>query len=150
MRRSPVLFRLSRGFTLLEMLIVLAIIGMLAGFVGPKIFKSVGKGQLTTATAQIKLLRGAVESMRLDIGRYPTTEEGLALLTHAPADAATASRWRGPYLEDALPKDPWDMPYQYAVPGQNGQAFALYSFGADKKAGGEGDDRDLGVLPAQQ
>lgn len=142
--------RRSRGFTLLEMLIVLAIIGLLAGFVGPKVFKHLGRSQTTTAAAQIKLLRGAVESLRLDIGRYPTAEEGLSLLSKPPADPALASRWGGPYLDDVLPNDPWNMPYQYAVPGQNGQAFALYSLGADKKPGGEGEDKDIGILPAQQ
>ncbi|MEH0165282.1 type II secretion system major pseudopilin GspG [Paucibacter sp. JuS9] len=142
--------RRSRGFTLLEMLIVLAIIGLLAGFVGPKVFSALGKSNTTTATAQIKMLRGAVESVRLDIGRYPTAEEGLSLLSKPPADPVQASRWGGPYLDDVLPNDPWNAPYLYAVPGQNGQAFALYSLGADKKAGGEGENRDIGILPAQQ
>jgi general secretion pathway protein G len=139
----------STGFTLLEMLVVLVIIGMLAGLIGPRLLKNVDKSKVTTATAQIKLLRGAVENLRLDIGRYPTAEEGLGLLSKPPSDPAVAARWRGPYLEDAVPLDPWETPYQYAVPGRDGNGFALYSLGADKKPGGEGDDKDIGVLPAQ-
>jgi general secretion pathway protein G len=138
-----------RGFTLLEMLVVLVIIGLLAGLVGPRLFSKVDQSKVTTAQTQVKLLRGAVENVRLDIGRYPTPEEGLSLLTRAPADAALATRWRGPYLDDGLPQDPWGNPYQYAVPGANGQGFALYSLGADGKRGGEGDAKDLGILPQE-
>lgn len=139
--------RTQDGFTLLEMLVVLVIIGLLAGLVGPRLFSKVDQSKVTTAQTQIKLLRGAVESLRLDIGRYPTADEGLALLTRAPADPALAARWRGPYLDDALPLDPWAMPYQYGVPGADAQPFALYSLGADGKRGGEGDGKDIGVLP---
>lgn len=137
-----------RGFTLLEMLVVLAIIGLIAGLVGPRLFKKVDQSRVTTATTQIKLLRGAVENLRLDIGRYPTVQEGLTLLNKAPSDPALASRWRGPYLDEAVPLDPWSKPYQYALPGRDGQPFALYSLGADGQPGGEGDAQDLGVLPA--
>jgi len=87
--------------------------------------------------------------MRLDIGRFPTAAEGLALLNNMPQDPSISARWHGPYLEDALPPDPWGNPYQYSVPGANGQPFALYSFGADGKRGGEGLDADVGYLPAQ-
>ncbi|MFG6468689.1 type II secretion system major pseudopilin GspG [Roseateles sp. BYS87W] len=137
-----------RGFTLLEMLVVLAIIGLIAGLVGPRLFKKVDQSRVTAATIQIKQLRGAVENLRLDIGRYPTPQEGLNLLMKAPTDPALASRWRGPYLEESVPLDPWAKPYQYAVPGRDGQPFALYSLGADGQPGGEGDAQDLGVLPA--
>lgn len=140
----------SAGFTLLEMLVVLVIIGLLAGLVGPRLFSKVDQSKVTTATTQAKMLRGAVESMRLDIGRYPTLEEGLALLTKAPADPGLASRWRGPYLDGALPDDPWGQPYQYSVPGADGQPFALFSMGSDGKRGGQGDAADVGVLPAAQ
>ncbi len=136
------------GFTLLEMLVVLVIVGLLVGLVGPRLFSKVDQSKVTTARTQVKLLRGAVESLRLDIGRYPTVEEGLQLLTRRPDDPALAARWRGPYLDDALPADPWSTPYQYAVPGADGQPFALYSLGADAKPGGEGDAQDIGVLPA--
>jgi general secretion pathway protein G len=137
-----------RGFTLLEMLVVLVIIGLLAGLVGPRLFSKVDQSKVATAQAQVKLLRGAVESLRLDVGRYPTAEEGLALLARAPSDPRLAERWRGPYLEGAVPQDPWGRAYQYALPGAEGQPFALYSLGADGKTGGEGDAREIGVLPA--
>ena len=140
--------RAGRGFTLLEMLVVLVIIGLLAGLVGPRLFSKIDQGKLSTAQTQVKLLRGAVENLRLDIGRYPASEEGLALLAKAPAEPALATRWRGPYLDDALPLDPWGTAYQYSVPGADGQPFALYSLGADGKRGGEGDARDIGILPA--
>ena len=137
-----------RGFTLLEMLVVLVIIGLLAGLVGPRLFSKVDQSKVITAQTQVKMLRNAVENLRLDIGRYPTAAEGLALLSKPPADASTAGRWRGPYLEDALPLDPWGNPYQYSLPGADGHPFALYSLGSDGKIGGEGDARDIGVLPA--
>lgn len=138
----------ARGFTLLEMLVVLAIIALLAGLVGPRLFSKVNQSQVTTAQTQVKLLRGAVENVRLDIGRYPTADEGLSLLTKGPSEPALAARWRGPYLDDVLPADPWGNAYQYAVPGADKQPFALFSLGADGKRGGEGDAQDLGILPA--
>ena len=137
------------GFTLLEMLVVLVIIGLLAGLVGPRLFSKVDQSKVTTAQVQVKMLRSSIESLRLDIGRYPTVDEGVGLLTKPPSDAALAARWRGPYLDDALPPDPWGNPYQYALPAADGQGFALYSFGSDGKRGGEGDARDIGTLPAQ-
>ncbi|MBA4344744.1 MAG: type II secretion system protein GspG [Methylibium sp.] len=131
------------------MLVVLMIIGLIAGLVGPRLFSKVDQSKITTAETQIKILRSALENVRLDIGRYPTQEEGLNLLTKAPSDPAPAARWRGPYLDDVVPVDPWNNPYQYAPSGSNGQPFALFSYGADGKRGGEGDARDLGILPAQ-
>jgi general secretion pathway protein G len=135
------------GFTLLEMLVVLVIIGLLASLVGPRLFGRVDTSKAQTAEAQIKMLRGAVETYRLDVGSLPGTAEGLRALTTAPD--AFKGRWKGPYLEDALPTDPWGNLYQYAVPGADGRPYALYSFGADGKRGGEGVDADIGWLPAQ-
>ncbi len=128
---------------------VLVIIGLLAGLVGPRLFSKVDQSKVTTAQTQAKLLRGAVESLRLDIGRYPSPEEGLELLMRAPVEPALASRWRGPYLDGVVPLDPWGNAYLYAIPGSGGQGFALYSLGADGKRGGESDAADIGVLPAQ-
>lgn len=140
----------QRGFTLLEMLVVLLIIGLIAGLVGPRLFSKVDQSKVTATEAQVKILRGAVENLRLDVGRYPTPEESLSVLAKAPQEPALAGRWRGPYLDGAMPQDPWNNPYQYAVPGADGQPFALFSLGADGKLGGEGDARDIGVLPAQR
>jgi general secretion pathway protein G len=130
------------------MLVVLMIIGLIAGLVGPRLFSKVDQSKVTAAEAQVKVLRSAIETMRLEIGRYPTAEEGLALLSKTPAAPGAATRWRGPYLDGPVPLDPWNNPYQYSVPGADGQPFAIYSFGADGKPGGEGDARDIGVLPA--
>ena len=140
----------SSGFTLLEMLVVLVIIGLLAGLVGPKMFSKVDSSKVQTAQTQVKMLKGALETMRLDIGTFPTTEQGLAMLNEPPKDEKLRAKWKGgPYLDEAVPLDPWGNPYQYSVPGSNGQPFALYSFGADGKKGGEGLDADIGMLPPQ-
>lgn len=138
------------GFTLLEMLVVLVIIGLLAGLVGPRLFSKVDQSKVSTAQTQVKLLRGAVENLRLDVGRYPAAEEGLQWLAKPPSDPALAARWRGPYLDDTVPSDPWGNAYQYTVPGADSQPFALFSLGADGKLGGEGDARDIGVLAASR
>ena len=137
----------SSGFTLLELLVVLAIIGLLAGLVGPRLFSKVDSSKVQTAQTQARMFKGALESMRLDIGRFPLASEGLSLLNEAPRDERISAKWKGPYLDEALPPDPWGQPYQYAVPGANGQPFALYSVGADGKRGGEGLDADVGILP---
>jgi len=139
--------RRARGFTLLEILVVLVIIGLIASLVGPRLFTQLEGSQVRVAETQIKMLRGAVETFRLDMGRLPTAEEGLGVLFTRPVDPRAAERWRGPYLDEAVPLDPWDTPYQYAIPGRDGQSFALFSLGADRAAGGDGNDADLGVLP---
>lgn len=132
------------GFTLLEMLVVLVIIGMLVGLVGPRLFSKVDSSKVQTAETQIKLLRGAIETMRLDISVYPSSAQGLDMLVNPPQDNALRRKWRGPYLEDAVPNDPWGNPYLYVVPGKDGRPFGIYSLGADGKEGGEGNDADLG------
>jgi general secretion pathway protein G len=136
------------GFTLMEMLVVLAIIAAIAGLLGPRLLGTLDREAPRLAATQAKMLRGVVETFRLDVGRYPTQQEGLAALVTKPTDPAIAGRWRGPYLDGDLPVDPWKNPYQYAIPGANNQSFALYSLGADGKRGGEGDAADIGTLPA--
>jgi general secretion pathway protein G len=139
----------NRGFTLIEMLVVLVIIGMLAGLVGPKLFTKVDSSKVQTAQTQVKMFKGTLESLRLDIGRFPTEAEGLALLNTPPTDEKLKTRWRGPYLDEDLPLDPWGNPYQYSLPGSGGQPFALYSLGADGKRCGINFDADVGYLPPQ-
>lgn len=133
--------RSSSGFTLLELLVVLVIIGLLAGIVGPRLFKNVDKSEVTTAKAQVDALTKAVDQYRLDVGRYPSTQEGLNVLVHPNGDP----NWRGPYLKKAVPLDPWQMPYQYKQPGEhNPEDYDLYSFGADRSSGGTKDNADIG------
>lgn len=130
------------GFTLLELLVVLVIIGLLAGIVGPRLFKNVGKSEITTARAQIDALGKALDQYRLDVGRYPATQEGLAALTVKPAGEA---HWNGPYLKKVAPLDPWGMPYQYKFPGEhNADDYDLSSFGPDKTPGGDRENADIG------
>jgi general secretion pathway protein G len=142
--------RFSQGFTLIEMLVVLVIIGMLAGLVGPKLFGRVDSSKIKTADVQVKMFKGALETFRLDVGRLPTQAEGLLVLNQAPTEERAKARWRGPYLDQEVPQDPWGNPYLYSLPGANGQPFALYSLGADGKRGGEGTDADIGFLPPAQ
>ncbi|MBU6257344.1 MAG: type II secretion system major pseudopilin GspG [Burkholderiales bacterium] len=146
--------RPAAGFTLLEMLVVLVIIGLVAGLVGPRLFSKVDTSKVQTAGVQIKLLRGAIETMRMDIGIYPPADVGLSMLVTPPTDPALRARWKGPYLDEAVPLDPWNNPYQYQVPGDGGRPFSIISLGADGKPGGEGIDadigHDMGAVPAPQ
>ena len=135
----------TAGFTLIELMVVLVILGLLAGLVGPRLFGRIDRSKVQTAETQIKMLRGALQAFRLDLGRYPTTAEGLAALVRPSPEAADF--WRGPYLDDEVPADPWRMPYRYRYPADNLQGFALYSLGADSKDGGEGINADIGYLP---
>ena len=137
----------STGFTLIELMVVLVILGLLAGLVGPRLFGKVDSAKVQAAQTQIKMLRGALQAYRLDVGRYPSTEEGLAALMQSPPEVT--AYWHGPYLEDEVPPDPWRAPYQYQYPADNPQGFALFSFGADAAGGGEGIDADVGYLSAQ-
>jgi general secretion pathway protein G len=136
---------LARGFTLLEMLVVLVIIGLIAGLVGPQLMGRVDVSRQTAAETQGRMLKSALDTMRLDIGRYPTKEEGLGMLVTEPADERIARKWRGPYLSEGLPADPWGNPYQYEPISSN--AVALYSYGADGEPGGEDINSDIGLLP---
>jgi len=129
----------QRGFTLLELLVVMVIIGLLAGYVGPKYFSQIGKSEIKATRAQIDALEKALDQYRLDVGRYPTTEQGLASLMARPTGE---NRWQGPYLKKDVPNDPWGTAYQYRQPGEHGE-FDLYSFGKDSKAGGEGEAADI-------
>jgi len=135
----------SRGFTLLEMLVVLVIIGLLAGLVGPQLMGRVDTSRQTTAETQSRMLKSALDTMRLDIGRYPTKDEGLVMLVKAPDDERISRKWRGPYLSEDLPADPWGNPYQFEP--LTGNSVALYSLGADGEAGGEDINADVGLLP---
>lgn len=133
------------GFTLLEMLVVMVIIGLLAGLVGPRIFGKVDSSKVQTAKTQIKMLESSVGIMRLDVGRVPPATEGLKWLVEAPSEAELRAKWTGPYIEGKLPTDPWDRPYLYKVPGPSGKPFAVYSLGADGQPGGEAFDADIGL-----
>ena len=129
------------GFTLLELLMVIVIIGLLAGYVAPRYFSQVGKSEVQVAKAQVDSLEKALDQFRLDNRRYPTPEEGLEALVTRPAAAAT---WAGPYLKKAVPLDPWGHAYVYRTPGQRGD-FDLVSYGRDGKPGGSGEDADIGL-----
>jgi general secretion pathway protein G len=132
--------RAPRGFTLLELLVVVLIIGLLTGIVGPRLMGQIGRSEVTAARAQIDALDKAVQAYRLDMGQYPTSDQGLKALNASPGSDA---RWRGPYMKGAIPNDPWGMPYQYRVPGNSGKDYDIVSFGRDKTTGGSGDDADL-------
>ena len=138
----------QRGFTLLEMIVVLVIIGLIMGLIGPRLFGQADKAKVQTAETQVRMLKGALETMRLDIGRFPSREEGLALLVDKPTDATLATRWSGPYLDGAVPEDPWGYAYQYSPEPSANQPLTLYSTGADGKPGGTEFDADVGYTPS--
>jgi general secretion pathway protein G len=129
----------QRGFTLLELLVVMVIIGLLAGFVAPRYFAQVGKSQVKAARAQIDAFDKALDQYRLDLGRYPTTEEGLGGLMNAPPGEPG---WSGPYLKKAVPLDPWGHPYVYVSPGEHADVD-LISYGKDGQPGGTGENADV-------
>lgn len=129
----------TAGFTLLELLVVMVIIGLLAGFVAPRFFAQIGKSETKTARAQIDSLEKALDQYRLDLGRYPSNEQGLAALNERPAGE---TRWAGPYLKKQVPQDPWARPYLYRFPGEHGE-YDLFSYGKDGQPGGSGDAEDV-------
>ena len=131
--------RAARGFTLLELLVVIVIIGLLASLVAPKYFNQIGKSNMKIAKAQIDALEKALDQYRLDVGAYPSTESGLAALTAKPQ---SLDRWQGPYLKKPAPADPWGRPYQYKSPGDHGD-YDLSSLGADGQPGGSGEAADV-------
>ena len=128
------------GFTLLELLVVIVIIGLLAAYVGPKLFAQLGKSEVTIAKAQMESFEKSLDTYRLDVGRYPTTEEGLGALMTAPP--AVAAKWNGPYLKKGVPNDPWGHAYQYRAPGAKNE-YEIVSTGKDGQPGGTGENADL-------
>ena len=129
----------ERGFTLIEIMVVVIIIGLLAALVGPRLFGKVSTAKLKATKAQIELFGTALDTFRLDVGRYPTTEEGLKALREKPAGA---ENWQGPYLPKEIPVDPWNKPYVYKSPGEHGE-YDLISYGLDGAEGGEGENLDI-------
>ena len=129
----------SAGFTLLQLLVVMVIIGLLAGYVGPKLFGQIGKSEIKATRAQMDGFAKALDQFRIDTGHYPSTEEGLAALVAQPSGE---TKWQGPYLAKTVPKDPWGNEYRYASPGEHGD-YDLQSFGKDGRPGGDGEDADI-------
>lgn len=128
------------GFTLLELLVVILIIGLLTGIVAPRFLAQISRSEITTAKAQIDAFDKALQAYRIDMGRFPSESEGLRALVSLPS---SDPRWRGPYLKDSIPLDPWGSPYQYRIPSSRGKDFDLISLGRDRAAGGAGDDADV-------
>jgi len=140
MKKAPFMrfSRNEKGFTLIEIIVVMVMIVLLASLVGPKLFPKLGQGKQKAAKAQIAMIEQALDHFRLDVGRYPTTQEGLNALVTNPS----LPKWQGSYLKKGLPLDPWDKPYQYKCPGSHGE-YDLLSYGRDGKPDGEGEDADV-------
>jgi general secretion pathway protein G len=145
-RRSRLTRAFTRrpGFTLIELLVVIVVLGVLATLVAPNVFRHIGTAKEATARAQIEMLGASLDAYRLDTGRYPTTEQGLAALWRAPTIEPRPLTWRGPYLRKPVPADPWGNPYVYRAPGtESASGYDLLSTGADGQLGGEGDNADI-------
>jgi len=136
MKRS----RYNAGFTFIEMMVVVSIIGLLIVLVGPRFIRGQEKAEVRAAAAQIANFGTALDTFRLDVGRYPNTQEGLSALIQRPS---SADRWDGPYLKTNVPNDPWGRPYFYRSPGEGGRPYDLYSLGSDGAPGGDGPNRDV-------
>ncbi len=130
---------IEQGFTLLELLVVIVIIGLLAGYVAPRYFSQVGKAEVKVTQAQIDALSKGLDQYRLDTGHYPTMEQGLQALINRPTDEP---KWGGAYLSKAVPLDPWGKAYMYRIPGQHGE-IDIFSYGKDGLSGGEGENKDI-------
>ena len=137
----------ARGFSMIELLVVLVILGMLAGLVGPRLFGKLDSSKVKIAETQVRMLKGSLETYLLDVGDYPDTEDGLEALVRKPRSERAAATWQGPYLDDEIPMDPWGRPYEYAREPSGLQDITLYSLGGDGKPGGEGLDADVGFTP---
>lgn len=129
----------NKGFTLLELLVVMVIIGLLAAYVGPKYFEQIGKSETKTARAQLDALGKSLDQYRIDVGQYPSSEQGLAALN---TNLANDPKWQGPYLKKSVPNDPWDKPYLYKSPGEHGD-YDLSSLGKDGQLGGTKESEDV-------
>jgi general secretion pathway protein G len=136
MKRS----RYNAGFTFIEMMVVVSIIGLLIVLVGPRFIRGQEKAEVRAAAAQIANFGTALDTFRLDVGRYPNTQEGLAALIQRPS---STDRWDGPYLKTNVPNDPWGRPFFYRSPGEGGRPYDLYSLGSDGAPGGDGPNRDV-------
>jgi general secretion pathway protein G len=132
----------KRGFTLIELLVVIVIIGLLSSLVAPKLFNKLSQAKVKTAKAQLSMISTALDAFKLDVGRYPTTKEGLKVLWENPGNI---ENWNGKYLPKPIKKDPWGHPYVYKQPGNNGEPYDLKSLGADGKEGGSGENKDISV-----
>jgi general secretion pathway protein G len=128
-----------RGFTLLELLVVMVIIGLLVGYVAPRYFAQLGKSEINATHAQIDALETALDIYRLDMGSYPDQDLALKALVQQPENNP---KWKGPYLEKTIPLDPWGQPYNYRIPGE-GREYDLFSYGKDRKLGGSGENADI-------
>ncbi len=131
--------RKTKGFTLMELLVVLVIIGLLAALVGPTFYKRLKPAKQAAASAQAENFMTALDQFYIDMGRYPTTREGLKALRERAGDS---TKWNGPYLKKSIPKDPWGNAYNYKSPGRNG-GYEIISYGADGKEGGDGENKDI-------
>lgn len=140
--RGAISDRAACGFTLLELLVVVAVIGLLAAYVGPRYLGQIGRSEQAVAKSQIEAFSRALSAYRIDLGHYPTSEQGLQALTAQPSGSLPPGKWNGPYLEKDVPADPWGQPYVYTQAGVHGE-FEVMSYGKDGRPGGSGDAADI-------